>query len=228
MKYETIIVGNYNTAKVFTDKVEQSAKDQIKTLCDQEFVKDTQIRIMPDVHAGNGCVIGFTMAIKDKVVPNLVGVDVGCGMACFNLGKIDIDLADMNYKIRTQIPSGRNINAGAVTRMPEIKNLKCYRELRDTSKFERAISSLGSGNHFVEIAEDSNKNKYLVIHSGSRNLGHQVATYYQKLAIDLCSGRDKFFAEKDQLIKEYKEQGKKNEIQQALKDLDKKYEALTP
>ena len=228
MKYETIIEGKYNSAKVFTDKIEEQGIDQIKTLCDQEFTKDVQIRIMPDTHFGKGAPIGLTMEIRDKVVPNLLGVDISCGMLCFNLGKIDIDLPNMNYRIRNEVPSGRNIHDGAITRMPEIKNLKCYRELRDTSKFERSINSLGSGNHFVEIDEDLNGNKYLVIHSGSRNLGHQVATYYQDLAIALCSGKDKFFAEKDAIIKEYKEQGRKDQIQKALKELDAKYAILKP
>jgi tRNA-splicing ligase RtcB len=228
MKYETIINGEYNSAKVFTDKIEQSAKDQIKTLCDQEFVKDTQIRIMSDVHAGSGCVIGFTMAIKDKVVPNLLGVDISCGVLVFNLGKIDIDLPTMNYRIRNEIPSGRNIHEGAVVRMPELSTLKCYRELKDTSKFERSLGSLGGGNHFIEIdVNPSDGITYIVIHSGSRNLGHQVATYYQKLAIDLCKGKDKYFEEKDNLIKSYKAAGRKTEIHKALKDLEAEYNNLT-
>lgn len=223
MKYQTIIEGKYNSAIVFTDKIEQQAVDQIKTVLDQEFTKNTQIRIMPDVHFGAGAPIGLTMQINDKVVPNLCGVDLGCGVLVINLKDLDIDLADMNYKIRTQIPSGRNVHEGAIVRMPDIKTLKCYRELRDTSKFERAISSLGGGNHYICIECNSLGDKYLCIHSGSRNLGHQVATYYQDLAIDLCKGKDKYFQEKANIIKDYKEQGRKSEIAQALKDVDESY-----
>lgn len=227
MKYETIIDGKYNSALVYTDKIEDAAKDQIKTLCDQEFIKDSKIRIMPDCHFGNGVCIGFTMDINSKIVPNLLGVDISCGMLCINLGKIDIDLPYLNSRIRNEIPSGKNIHPGAITRMPEIKNLKCYRDLKDSSKFERSIGTLGGGNHFIEINEDSIANKYLVIHSGSRNLGHQVATYYQDLAISLCKGKDKYFEEKAQLIKSYKEQNKKSEIAKALKELEAKYANLT-
>lgn len=225
--YQTIIEGKNNSAIIFTDKIEDSAKDQIKLLCDQEFIKDSKIRIMPDVHTGSGCVIGFTMDINSKIVPNLLGVDIACGMLCINLGKIDIDLPYLNSRIRNEIPSGKNIHNGAIARMPEIKNLKCYRDLKDSSKFERSLGSLGSGNHFIEINEDSLGNKYLVIHSGSRNLGHQVATYYQDLAISLCKGKDKYFEEKEQLIKLYKEQNKKSEIAKALKELELKYNNLT-
>lgn len=224
MKYETIIEGKYNSAKIFTDKIEQTAVDQIKILCDQEFIKGSQIRIMSDVHAGKGCVVGFTMTIKDKAVPNLLGVDLSCGVLVINLGKMDIDLPDMNYKIKNQIPSGKNIHVSAIARMPELRNLKCYRELRDTSKFERSIGSCGGGNHFIELdINPLDGSTYIVIHSGSRNLGHQVATYYQDLAIDLCRGKDKYFEEKANIIKDYKEQGRKSEIAKALKDLDESY-----
>lgn len=228
MKYQTVISGKYNSAIVYTDKIEQSAIDQIKLLCDQEFTKNIQIRIMPDCHAGKGCVIGFTMDIKDKIVPNLVGCDIGCGVLVINLNNIDIDLPTLDYKIRNEIASGRNINDIVITRLPEIKKLKCYRELKNTSKFERAIGSLGNGNHYICIESNNLGDKYLCIHTGSRNLGKQVADYYQNLAIQLCSGKDKLFSEKELLIKTYKEQGRKSEIHNALKNLENKYKDLQP
>ena len=227
MNIKTDIIGKYNSAIVYTDKIEQTAIDQIKQLCDQEFVKDTQIRIMSDVHAGKGCVIGFTMEIKDKIIPNLVGVDIGCGVICCNLGKINIDLPMLNYNIKKHIPSGKNINDNAIAIMPELTSMKCYKELKNTKNFERALGTLGGGNHFIEIDVSTlYGNTYIVIHTGSRNLGKQVADYYQNLAIELHRGKDKLLMEKEHIIKFYKENGKKSEIPNALKTLENKYKNL--
>lgn len=209
--------------KIFTENIELEAIDQIDTLIKQPAFSDCKIRIMPDVHAGAGCVIGFTADLGDKVIPNIVGVDIGCGMLTVCLGRIDIDFEKLDRVIREKIPSGRNIHDGRITRFPEIQNLRCYRELKDTKRFERSIGTLGGGNHFIEIDADADGTKYLIIHSGSRNLGKQVAEYYQKLAIELMSGKDKLLEEQERIIAEYKKQGRRGEIQAALKKLHRDF-----
>ncbi len=220
--------GKYNTAKVFTDKLENKAQTQIIELCDQEFVQGGKIRIMPDTHAGAGCVIGFTADLGDKVIPNIVGVDIGCGMLTLELGKLGLDLMQLDDVIRQYVPSGKNTHEARVVKFDKLSELNCYRSLKDTKRIERSIGTLGGGNHFIEIDKDSHDNLYLVIHSGSRNLGKQVAEHYQKLAIELCSGKEDYFVQRDQLIAEYKQQGKKQLIQKVLKDLEKKYNHLQP
>ena len=220
--------GKYNIAKVFTDNIEDKAKKQIIDLLNQDFVKDGKVRIMSDCHAGAGCVIGFTADLGDKVIPNLVGVDIGCGMVLVKLGKIDMDLKKLDNIIHKYIPSGYNVHESRIVRFPKLQELYCYRKLRDIKRIKRSIGTLGSGNHFVEINVNKNNDKYLVIHSGSRNLGHQVATFYQNLAIDMCSGKEEYYIKRDEIIKTYKEQSKRKEIQQALIDLKRKYEDLQP
>lgn len=222
------IWGKYNIAKSFTDDIEQGALEQITNLLNQEFVKDSKVRIMPDVHQGVGCVIGFTAHMGDKVIPNIVGVDIGCGMLTVELGNIDLDLPRLDEVIRKYVPSGRNVHEGRKVRFDGLDKLYCYRELKDTKRIERSVGTLGGGNHFIEVNIDSNNNKYLVIHSGSRNLGKQIAEIYQKLAVDLCSGKEEFFIRKEELIKTYKEQGRRKEINKALKELGKEYKNLEP
>jgi tRNA-splicing ligase RtcB len=182
-----IIEGRFNTAKVFTDAVEEGAVIQIKTLCDQEYTKDSKIRIMPDVHEGVGCTIGTTMTITDKVVPNLVGVDIGCGMETIRIKKSHIELSKLDKLIYGKIPAGFNIRKKAHRYNDEIdlSRLKC--KDAGSINIERAILSLGTlggGNHFIEAAKDEDDNTYLIVHSGSRHLGYQVANYYQKLAYE--------------------------------------------
>lgn len=214
--------------KIFTDNIEDKAKEQINELLQQEPFKDCKVRIMPDVHAGKGCVIGFTANLGDKVIPNLVGVDIGCGMLCVNLGKEKIDLERFDNVVKQSIPSGRNIREHKIDELDDILNLYCYRELKEQRKFNRALGTLGGGNHFIELDKDDDGNVYLVIHTGSRNLGKQVAEYYQNLAIELCSGKEKMLEEKERIIKEYKEQGRKEEIQGAIKELYQRYKDNTP
>lgn len=149
-------------------------------------------------------------------------------MLCVELGKIELDLKRLDEIINKYIPSGRNIREHKLIEFKKINELYCLRELKETKKFNRAIGTLGGGNHFIEVDQDEERNKYLVIHTGSRNLGKQVADYYQNLAIQLCSGKEEMFKEKDKIIKEYKEQGKKSEIQEAIKNLYKKYSELKP
>lgn len=209
--------------KIFTENIEQEAIDQIDTLMEQPAFADCKVRIMPDVHAGAGCVIGFTADLGDKVIPNIVGVDIGCGMLTANLGKIDVDYDKLDRVIREKVPSGRNVHEGRIHKYDKILELKCYRNLKDTRRFERSLGTLGGGNHFIEIDEGANGNKYLVIHSGSRNLGKQVADYYQSLAVELMQGKDELYAKQEQLIAEYKAQGRRSEIQDAIKELHKTF-----
>lgn len=216
------IKGKVNTAICYASVVEDEAIQQIQRMCDQEFTKDSKIRIMPDVHAGKGCTIGTTMTIVDKVVPNIVGVDIGCGMYTVKLGNVDINFEKVD-KAANYIPSGRSVWQSKTEHF-DLAALRCYRSLKDTKRLERSLGTLGGGNHFIEIGVASDGNKYLVIHSGSRNLGKQVAEYYQKLAIDLHRGKEEFFVQKDKLIESYKKQGRRNEIQKALKNLEKNWE----
>lgn len=178
-----ILEGKYGEAKVFVDEIDSKSKKQIERLLDQSFVKGSKIRIMPDVHAGMGCVIGFTADMQDKIIPNIVGVDIGCGVLVVKLGDIDIDLDRLNGIIRQNIPIGFNVHKERKQRYPKLRDLHVYRELNDTRRLERSVGTLGGGNHFIEVNEDSKGHKYLQIHSGSRNLGHQVAELYQKKAI---------------------------------------------
>ncbi len=217
------IKGMYSTAKVFTDTIEENACEQIKQLCDQQFVKDCRIRIMPDVHAGAGCVIGFTANLGDIVIPNIVGVDIGCGMLTAELGKTELSFEKLDNIIRSFVPSSKNVHEGRIVRFPELLNLHCYRNLEDTKRIERSLGTLGGGNHFIEVDKDEENNYYLIIHTGSRNLGKQVAEYYQQLAYDICRGKDAIFKEEERIIKEYKETGRRSELQNVLKELRKSF-----
>ena len=214
--------------KIFTNNIEQEAVDQIELLLAQDAFKDCKVRIMPDVHAGKGCVIGFTADLGEKVIPNIVGVDIGCGMLCVSLGQTDIDFEKLDNVIRSYVPSGRDVHEGRIIRFDELQELKCYRELRDTKRLERSIGTLGGGNHFIEVDVAEDGYKYLVIHTGSRNLGKQVADYYQNLAFELMSGKDKLYEEQDRLIKEYKSAGRKSEIQSAIAELHRNFKAVNP
>ena len=212
-----------NDLKIFTENIEPEALNQIYTLLKQPAFENCKVRIMPDVHAGAGCVIGFTADLGDKVIPNIVGVDIGCGMLTIELGNVDIDFEELDKAIRKRIPSGRNIHDGKKVKFDDLKDLYCYRELKDTKRFEKSIGTLGGGNHFIELDVDEEDNKFLIIHSGSRNLGKQVADYYQNLAIEIMQGKDKLYEMQEKLIAEYKKQGKKNEIEKAIKELHRKF-----
>lgn len=208
--------------KIFTDNIEPEALNQIYTLIKQPAFADCKVRIMPDVHAGAGCVIGFTADLGDKVIPNIVGVDIGCGMLTVELENIEIDFERLDTAIRKAIPSGRNVHEGRVVRF-DLQSLRCYRELKDTKRLERSIGTLGGGNHFIEVDTDKECCKYLIIHTGSRNLGKQVAEFYQSLAVDIMQGKDELFERQKQLIADYKEQGRKSEIQKAIKELHRTF-----
>lgn len=177
-----VIKGRFNEAVVYANNIDSETKTQIKHLFDQEFVKNSIIRIMPDCHAGIGCVIGTTMTITDKIVPNLVGVDIGCGMLTIKLGKIDIIYKNLDNFIRQNIPAGLKVHSKVQPLDVNIKKMKCFDELDRPEYYFQSVGTLGSGNHFIEIGVDDFDNKYLIIHSGSRHLGHQVAQYYQRKA----------------------------------------------
>ena len=211
------IKGKVNTAICFARVIEDEAIAQIRRMCDTEMTRGSRIRIMPDVHAGKGCTIGTTMTIIDKAVPNVVGVDIGCGMYTVKLGKTDIDFAKVDEACHI-IPSGFDTWDREMWPF-DLTELRCFRELEDTGRLNRSLGTLGGGNHFIEIDAAADGTKYLVIHSGSRNLGKQVAEYYQKLAIELNQGKEEYLAKRDQLIEEYKAAGRKHEIQEALRSL---------
>lgn len=220
------IKGKVNTAVCYAAVVEEEAIEQIRRMCDYEFTEGSKIRIMPDVHAGKGCTIGTTMTINGKVVPNIVGVDIGCGMYTVELGPVNIDFERVDAAVH-EIPSGRGVWEGRMERF-DLTGLACYRSLKQTKRLERSLGTLGGGNHFIEIDVASDGNKYLVIHSGSRNLGKQVAELYQALAVDLNLGKANYFEQRDEIIRTYKEQGRRSEIQAALKSLEAEWKAKEP
>mgnify|MGYP002515361193 CR=1 FL=1 len=194
------IKGKMNTALCYAKVVEEEAIEQIRRMCDYPMTEGSQIRIMPDVHAGKGCTIGTTMTINGKAVPNVVGVDIGCGMYTVNLGKADIDFEKVDEAAHF-IPSGRDIWDGRIERF-DLTGLVCYRQLKETKRLAKSLGTLGGGNHFIEIDEASDGTKYLVIHSGSRNLGKQVAELYQKLAVNLDRGYGEYLEKREEIILE--------------------------
>lgn len=217
------IEGKMNTAICFAKTIEDEAVEQIRRMCDYPLTEGSQIRIMPDVHAGKGCTIGTTMTVTDKVCPNIVGVDIGCGMYTVKLADKELDFARIDEAAHF-IPSGKNVWAGRVEHF-DLMELRCYRGLRDTRRLERALGTLGGGNHFIEVEVSKDGTYYLVIHSGSRNLGKQVAEYYQQLAVDLHMGKEEYFKQRDALIAEYKAQDRRKEIQGVLKEMKRNFEA---
>lgn len=171
--------------KIFTENIEPEAVNQVYTLVRQAPFADSRVRIMPDVHYGTGCVVGFTATMGDKIIPNVLGVDLGCGMLTAELGKADIDFAALDGFIKTRIPSGSEVRKQSYAQTL-IEELRCFSELRDFPRLYGSLGTLGGGNHFIEIDGDEEGGKYLVIHSGSRNLGLQVAKIYQKKAVEAC------------------------------------------
>ncbi|HAB59992.1 MAG TPA: RNA-splicing ligase RtcB, partial [Lachnospiraceae bacterium] len=224
-----IIEGKYNIAKVFTDVVEETALSQIKTLCDQEFVKDSKIRIMPDVHAGAGCTIGTTMTIKDKIVPNLVGVDIGCGMETIQVKNKHIELQKLDKLIYEEIPSGFNIRKKPHKYNDEVDltDLRCRLDGKiNIARAQMSLGTLGGGNHFIEVDQDEEANLNIVVHSGSRHLGLEVANYYQEQAyrsLNQNTAQDIYH-----LAEEYKAVGKDHEIQSAIKALKQQIKTEIP
>ncbi|MBO7449987.1 MAG: RtcB family protein [Clostridiales bacterium] len=219
------IEGKYNTAICYAKVCEDEAIEQIKTMMDTAFSEGSRVRIMPDVHTGAGCTIGTTMTIVDKAVPNVVGVDIGCGMYTVELEDKEIDLEKLD-EVCHFIPSGKCVWEGRIDKF-ELSALRCFRILNDTKRLVRSLGTLGGGNHFIELDKASDGTLFLVIHSGSRNLGKQVAEYYQSLAVDLHKGKEEFFKKRDEIIRTYKEEGRRTEIQAEIKKLAKEFESTT-
>ena len=227
--------------KIFTDNIETTAIEQIEQLLTIPAFSGCKIRIMPDVHAGAGCVIGFTGDLGDKVIPNIVGVDIGCGImvqpfSCIN----PIDFHSLNEFILRNIPSGRNHRNADYAALPEkyigmyseakeiVKNLRCNRELKENKRLYKSIATLGGGNHFIELDKDDAGTYYLVVHTGSRNLGKQVAQIYQKLAVKCQSGWAELMEEQNRMIAEYKAAGRKDELQEAIRQLHNSFKMRKP
>lgn len=233
-----------HNVKIFTDNIEDSALEQIKKLLSIDIFSDKKIRIMPDVHAGAGCVIGFTGDLGDKVIPNIVGVDIGCGMRVLKLGTIsDIDYHAFHEHIRSNVPSGKIVREDRFGFKPLVgeemdiyreakqlvAQLYCYRELKDSGRIHKSIGSLGGGNHFIELDKDSEGNVYLVIHTGSRNLGKQVAEIYQARAMKhLTEGADEFEESIRRTIEEYKASGRRTELQSVIARMRKAQKEAAP
>lgn len=212
------LTGKYNTAKVFTDNIDPAAVSQIIELCNQEFVKDSKIRIMPDVHAGAGCTVGTTMTVTDKVVPNLVGVDIGCGMLTTAIAEKEIDLEKLDKLIHEKIPAGFNIRTKKheYLRYTDLEALKCAKHV-DLTRAELSLGTLGGGNHFIEVDRSDEGELYIVIHSGSRRLGLEVAKYYQDLAYKQLNGSSA--EDTEALIAKLKSEGRHREIEKELAKL---------
>ena len=217
--------------KIFAKTVEDACRKQVMNLAHQEAFKDAKIRIMPDCHAGKGCTIGFTANLGDKVVPNLVGVDIGCGMYVVYFGQCtlsDLQLAAIDGFIHENIPSGMNANdADHSVGFEDLDKLRMRRELRNVEHLHASIGSLGGGNHFIELDHDENNGLYLVIHTGSRNLGQQVCKFYQNLAIDECNNHSiELKAKVAGLVTRMRLNGQQKEIQSAIEKLREEYKCV--
>lgn len=199
--------GKFNTAKVFTNNIDSETISQIINLLNQPYMEDLSVRIMPDCHAGAGCVIGTTIQLKDKVVPNLVGVDIGCGMLSLKLKESEIDFQKLDEVIQKYVPSGFNVHDEAIAK----SNIdKCIAPVNVDNAF-KSLGSLGGGNHFIEVDKDENDDLWLVIHTGSRHLGIEICNYYQNLAYDTIKNGD-VRKEGQDLIEKLKREGRQSEI----------------
>ena len=212
------IKGKYNEAKIFTDVVDSTSIAQVQELCNQEFTAGSRIRLMPDIHAGVGCTIGTTMTITDTVVPNLVGVDIGCGMETIRITEKHLELQKLDKLIYEKIPSGFSVRDKAHKYLSQIDLDELYcREQIDIRRAEKSIGTLGGGNHFIEVNKDEEDNLYIVVHSGSRHLGVEVAKYYQEEGYKVLNGTDDASIAK--IIDKMKAEGREKEIQKEIKRL---------
>jgi RNA-splicing ligase RtcB len=225
------IIGKCNSAKVYTDSLDEKSREQIETLCDQLFVAGSVLRLMPDVHAGAGCTIGTTMTITDKIVPNLVGVDIGCGMETLVIPKddpvsINFDPAALDKLIRKKIPCGRNIRKSPheYAALIPLNNLHCPKV--DLPRAVKSIGTLGGGNHFIEADRDNDENLYIVIHSGSRHMGLEIADWYQEEAWKQFNGNRKVDIEAE--IQRLKAEGKDQEIQSRIREIRERVRVDVP
>ena len=212
------IKGKVSTALCYAQTIDEDAVEQIRTLCDQEFTRGSRIRMMPDIHAGAGCTIGTTMTVTDKIVPNLVGVDIGCGMETVAVREKHIELQKLDKLIYEKIPSGFQIREKTHRYYEQIdlEELYCYRQIHAV-RAEKSLGTLGGGNHFIEVDKDEEGTIYVVVHSGSRHLGVEVAQYYQEEAYKALNGQTK--KDIDQRIADLKAQGREKEIQKSIAEL---------
>ncbi|MDQ1147545.1 tRNA-splicing ligase RtcB [Bacillus sp. SORGH_AS 510] len=215
------ITGSQTEARIFSNYPQETALEQIHELCNQAFLKDTKISIMPDYHAGKGCVIGTTIQLKDKVVPNLVGVDVGCGVLTVKLQDKKVDFNKLDHVIRTYVPSGQDLHSDETvqfinTSFPAIQEFKAEQILSE-KRSRYSLGTLGGGNHFIEVSVDSEGYHYLTIHTGSRYVGAKIATYYQKVAISKLKKHDL-----SEIIEQLKADGRHQEIQLAIQNYNEK------
>lgn len=219
--------GKYNQAKIFTDVVDQASITQVIELCNQEFTAGSRIRLMPDIHAGAGCTIGTTMTITDKIVPNLVGVDIGCGMETVRLREDHLELQKLDKLIYEKIPSGFDIRARPHRYLEQIElgELCCAHHV-DLSRAEKSIGTLGGGNHFIEVDRDDEGRLYVVVHSGSRHLGVEVAKYYQEEGYKILNRTDDGSIQR--LVEEMKAAGREKDIQKELKKLKNLKQTAVP
>lgn len=210
-----IIKGKYNEAKIFTDVADEKSVEQIRDMCDSPIFRQSKIRIMPDVHAGAGCTIGTTMTITDKIVPNMVGVDIGCGMELVRISEKDIDLSALDKLIYKKIPSGFDCreHSHEYVKQIDLMDLRCADSV-DITRAYKSLGTLGGGNHFIEADKDDDGNVYLVVHSGSRHLGKEVAEYYQNEGYRRLCGNSK--SQLKELIKQLKAEGREKEIESAV------------
>ncbi|MGN1020492.1 MAG: RtcB family protein [Aristaeellaceae bacterium] len=213
------IQGTYATAVCYARTVDERAQEQIRALCSTPVAEGSRVRIMPDVHAGKGCTIGTTMTIHGRAVPNVVGVDIGCGMYTLPLNERDIDFARVDEAAH-YIPSGMRVWDAPLEAFP-LEELRCWQKLGHPRRLACSLGTLGGGNHFIEIDRASDGGYFLVIHSGSRNLGRQVAEWYQQLAIDWHRGKPYLTVDREALIAQLKAEGRQQEIQAAIKALEK-------
>lgn len=219
--------GAYNSALVFTDEVDSQSMKQIIALCNQSFVRDSQIRIMPDVHAGAGCTIGTTMTITDKVCPNLVGVDIGCGVEIVKIEEDEIKFDRLDRLIEYNIPYGFGTRVVPHKYSSEVNlfDLKCRANIRCV-RAANSLGTLGGGNHYIEVDKDEDGALYIVVHTGSRHLGLEVANYYQEAAYkEMCAPKKEDI---DALIVKLKANGQSNMIQKELRKLASKFDSKTP
>lgn len=221
------VVGAFNTAICYTGELEEAAAGQIKAVCDQPAFVDSKIRIMPDVHAGMGCTIGTTMTITDKIVPGMVGVDIGCGMETVRIAEKEIDFAKLDTLVRAQIPCGRNVRdtPHPLNAQIDLTQLRCSPYV-NLGRAQCSIGTLGGGNHFIEVDRGNNGDLFIVVHSGSRHIGNEVAKYYQD------EGRKAFWGgarhQIDAAVAELKAQGRFQEIQPTIGRLRKEHAIPIP
>lgn len=215
------IEGTVTTAISYARVMEETAREQIRRMCSYELTEGSRVRIMPDVHAGKGCTIGTTMTIVDKAVPNVVGVDIGCGMYTIDLGRQPIDFFRLDKAVH-RVPSGANVwNEPQLSF--DVHPLYCYDRLKNLSRIACSIGTLGGGNHFIEVDETHDGRHYLIIHTGSRNLGKQVADIYQQIAIELQGQEETQPEQINRIIREYQMAGRQEEIEKSVKEIKRRY-----